>query len=125
LAGFAERAEVVEDLCEWDYGDYEGLTTEQIRVERPQWTLWTDGVPNGESAIEVGRRADRIIERVRSGTADVLCFAHSHVLRVVAARWLGLPAIGGRLLVLGPAGMGELGWERETPVIERWNEPPR
>jgi probable phosphoglycerate mutase len=104
LAGFGQSVETVDDLYEWDYGDYEGLTTEQIRAERPGWSLWADGVPNGET--------------------DVLCFAHGHVLRVLAARWVGLPAIGGRLLALRPASLSVLGWEHEAPVIERWNEPP-
>jgi probable phosphoglycerate mutase len=123
LAGFADRAVPTEDLLEWDYGDYDGRTTHDIRGERPGWTLWADGVPGGETAASVGRRADRVIERARAETGDTLCFAHGHILRVLAARWIGLPPMGGRMLALGACGIGELGWEREVPVIERWNEP--
>jgi probable phosphoglycerate mutase len=123
LAGFGEAAVLDEDLLEWDYGSYEGLTTATIRETRPGWTLWEDGVPDGESPGEVGRRADRIIARVRELDGDALCFAHGHVLRVVAARWVGLPAVGGRVLALDAAATGVAGWEREVPVIERWNEP--
>jgi probable phosphoglycerate mutase len=123
LAGFADRAVPTEDLLEWDYGDYDGRTTHDIRAERPGWTLWADGVPGGETAASVGRRADRVIERAREETGDTLCFAHGHVLRVLAARWIGLPPMGGRMLALDAGGIGELGWEREVPVIERWNEP--
>ena len=121
LAGFApaQRAQ----LLEWDYGDYDGRTTLEIRDERPGWTLWADGVPKGELAASVGRRADRVIERAREGTGDTLCFAHGHLLRVLASRWVGLPPMGGRLIVLDAAAVGELGWEREVPVIARWNEP--
>ncbi len=123
LAGFGDVAEVCEDLAEWDYGDYEGLTTLAIRQNRPGWSLWADGVPNGETASDVGHRADRVVARVRGLDGDVLCFAHGHLLRVLAARWVGLPPVGGRLLMLGTASTGIAGWEREMPVIERWNEP--
>ena len=123
LAGFSDRAEPSDDLLEWDYGDYDGRTTDDIRGERPGWTLWADGVPGAETAASVGRRADRVIERAREETGDTLCFAHGHVLRVLAARWIGLPPMGGRMLALDAGGIGELGWEREVPVIERWNEP--
>jgi len=124
LAGFAAQAERTQDLLEWDYGEYEGLTSDEIRSERPGWTLWTGGVPGGELASDVGRRADRVVGRARSAGGDVLCFAHGHVLRVLAARWVGLPPAGGRLLVLGTGSIGVLGWEREVPVISRWNELP-
>ena len=123
LAGFADRAESTADLLEWDYGDYEGRTLDGIRAERPGWTLWGDGVPAGETAAEVGRRADRVIERARQEGGDTLCFAHGHVLRVLASRWIGLPPMGGRMLILDPCAVGVLGWEREVPVIARWNEP--
>ncbi|MGH9046528.1 MAG: histidine phosphatase family protein [Acidimicrobiales bacterium] len=123
LAGFAERAEPTDDLLEWDYGAYEGRTTQDIREERPDWSLWGDGVPGGERAAEVGRRVDRVIERARAEEADTLCFAHGHVLRVLASRWVGLPPVGGRFLALDASSLGMLGWEREIPVIERWNEP--
>jgi probable phosphoglycerate mutase len=122
LAGFGPVAEVSDDLREWDYGDYEGMTTPEIRIMRPGWSLWADGTPGGESVAEVGRRADRVVAIVRAGGGDVLAFAHAHLLRVVAARWLGLPSTDGALLVLGPAAVGVLGWERETPVITRWND---
>lgn len=121
LAGFGARAEPCDDLREWDYGDYEGLTTDDIRTDRPGWTLWTDGVPGGETAADVGRRADRVIERARSVEGDVVCFSHGHLLRVLAARWVGLPPVGGRLLVLGAGAVSTLGWERETPVVTLWN----
>ncbi|HUZ09527.1 MAG TPA: histidine phosphatase family protein [Acidimicrobiales bacterium] len=125
LAGFGERAVPTDDLLEWDYGDDEGRTTSEIRELRPGWTLWADGVPNGETAADVGRRADRVVERARAAGGDTLCFAHGHILRVLAARWVGLPAIGGRLFLLGTGSSGVLGWEREAPVIQRWNEPAR
>jgi probable phosphoglycerate mutase len=125
LAGFGERAVTTEDLLEWDYGDYEGRTTDEIRLGRPGWDLWFDGVTNGETSSEVGRRADRVVERVRAASGDTLCVAHGHVLRVVAARWVGLPAIAGRIYALAAGSWGVLGWERESPVIERWNEPAR
>lgn len=123
LAGMADRAEPTDDLLEWDYGEYEGRTTAEIREERPGWTLWSDGVPGGETAAEVGRRVDRVIERARGQRGDTLCFSHGHVLRVLASRWVGLPPMGGRMLALDACGLGVLGWEREVPVIERWNEP--
>jgi probable phosphoglycerate mutase len=121
LAGYPD-AEVCDDLREWDYGDYEGRTTAEIRDQRPQWSLWRDGAPDGESLSEVAARADRVVARARSVAGDVLVFAHAHILRVVAARWLDLPAGDGSRWVLGPASVSVLGWERETPVIERWND---
>ncbi len=120
LAGFTDPA-VTDDLVEWDYGDYEGRTTAEIRAERPGWNLFADGVPGGETAAEVGRRADRFIAGARAAGGDVLAVAHGHLLRVLAARWLGLPPAGGRLLALGPASVSVLGWEREVPVVTRWN----
>jgi broad specificity phosphatase PhoE len=122
LAGFGGRAEVVDDLREWDYGDYEGRRTVDIRKDRPGWLLWRDGVPNGEPVEEVGRRADRVIEAARAADGDVALFAHGHVLRVLAARWIGLPADHGRLFALVTASISVLGWERESAVVERWNE---
>lgn len=121
LAGYGAEAETTEDLVEWDYGAYEGRTTEEIRSERPGWSLWTDGVPGGEAASEVGRRADRVIERLRAGGADALVFAHGHLLRVLGARWVRLPPAGGRLLGLDAGSVSVLGWERETPVVRLWN----
>ena len=122
LAGLAEGAEVTEDLREWDYGDYEGRKTADIRKERPGWGLWLDGVPAGEHVDEVGARADRVIEAARAADGDVALFAHGHVLRVLAARWIGLPPDHGRLFALVTSSISVLGWERETPVLERWNE---
>lgn len=124
LAGYGTAAEPCPDLLEWDYGSYEGLTGDQIRGERPGWTLWEDGVPGGETAADVGRRADRVVARAREAAGDTLCVAHGHVLRVLAARWTGLPPAGGRLLALGAGSVSVLGWERETPVVERWNQRP-
>jgi len=122
IAGFGPQAEVCQDLREWDYGAYEGRTTEDIRAERPGWSLWRDGVPGGETAQDVGRRADRVIQAVRDGTGDVLAFAHAHVLRVVAARWVALGAAGGALFTLSPATISVLGWERDDAVVTRWND---
>lgn len=120
LAGFAD-VEVDEDLVEWAYGDYEGITTEEIRETVPGWTVWTHPSPGGESAEEVSARLDRVVERARAVEGRTLVFAHGHCLRALAARWLGLPVAGGRHLKLGTATVSVLGWERETPVVERWN----
>lgn len=121
IAGFG-KAEVDDDLREWDYGDYEGLTTAEIReTQRPSWFLWDDGAPNGERVDDVGRRADRIVARVRSVHGPVLVFAHGHFLRVLASRWLGCQPGFGRHLALSPATVSRLGWERDEPVIETWN----
>ena len=122
LAGLGDRAEVTDDLREWDYGEYEGRRTVDIREERAGWSLWMDGVPGGETVEDVGRRADRVVEATRRSGADVALFAHGHVLRVLAARWVGLPPDHGRLLALSTASISVLGWERETAVVERWNE---
>lgn len=122
LAGFGDRAQVADDLAEWDYGEYEGLTTPQIREQRPGWTLWDDGVEGGERIEQVAARADRVIERVGRASGDVLAFAHGHVLRVVAARWLGLAPQWGRGLLLAPAGLGVLAWEHEEPALGRWDD---
>jgi broad specificity phosphatase PhoE len=120
LAGF--DGELDSDLLEWDYGAYEGLTSAEIRAERPEWTLWTDGVIDGEGAADVGRRVDRVIARARLVPGDTLCVAHGHVLRVLTARWLGLPPVGGRLFALGTGTVSILGWERDAPVVTLWNE---
>ena len=121
LAGFGERAQLCDDLMEWDYGEYEGRTSDDIRTERPGWTIWTDGVPGGETAADVGRRADRVIERARSEDGDVVCFSHGHLLRVLAARWVGVPPAGGRILSLKAGAVSALDWVRETPVVSLWN----
>ena len=122
LAGFGDRVETTDDLLEWDYGEDEGRTTPEIRAERPGWTVWADGPLGGETADEVAARVDRVIARVREADGDVLVFAHGHVLRVLAARWIGEPPSEGRFFELVTATVSVLGWERETPTIERWNE---
>jgi probable phosphoglycerate mutase len=121
LAGLDERAEIDPDLVEWDYGSFEGLTTPEIRVDHPGWDLFDDGAPGGESATQVGIRVDRVIRRVRAAPGDVACVAHGHVLRVLGARWIGLPASSARAFALAPASVSVLGWEREQPVIAGWN----
>jgi broad specificity phosphatase PhoE len=125
LAGLAAAAQVDDDLAEWDYGEYEGRTTAAIRAERPGWSLWSDGVPGGEDAAAVGRRADRVIARLRAVQGDAAVFAHAHILRVLAARWVGLDPTQGARLALDPARPSTLGYERETAVIREWNTPVR
>ncbi len=122
LAGLGDAARVLDDLGEWDYGDYEGRRTADIREERPGWGLWKDGVPGGETVEEVGRRADRVIEAVHRTDGDVALFAHGHVLRIIGARWIDLPPDHGARLALSTASISVLGWERDTAVLERWNE---
>ncbi len=123
LAGFGDVVEIDPDLHEWDYGRYEGMTTSEIRKAAPGWSVWTHPIPGGETADEVAARVDRVIARVRAAPGDAALFAHGHFLRALAARWLGLPATEGRLFALSTATVSILGWERETPVVERWNEP--
>ena len=124
LAGFGDVLEIDPDLREWDYGAQEGLTTVEIRERIPGWSIWTHGVEGGESADQVAARADRVVARVRSARGDVALFAHGHVLRILAARWLDQqPPTHGRHLALATASISVLGWEREAPVLERWNEP--
>lgn len=125
LAGFGDRLEVVDDLKEWDYGEDEGRTSAAIQEVRPGWSIWLDGPRGGETIEQVAVRADRVIARARATTGDVLCFAHGHLLRILAARWLGLPPNDGRLFSLASARVSVLGWERETAVIDRWNEARR
>ncbi len=125
LAGFAiERTEICDDLHEWDYGDYEGLTSPQIHEQDPDWSLWTDGAPGGESPAQVAARADRVIERAIKARGDVIAFAHGHILRVLGARWIGLGADGGRLLMLDPATISRLGHEHGQRAIQGWNAEP-
>ena len=119
LAGF--DPEIEPGLAEVDYGDYEGRTTAEIREDRPGWSLWTDGSPGGETVAEAGARADRVLARALAADGDVVLFAHGHILRVLAARWLDLPAERGASLALDTAAVSELGFERETRVITRWN----
>lgn len=124
LAGFADGAEVDDDLMEWDYGEYEGATALEIRADRPGWSVWKDGPLGGESLRDLGTRVDRVIADVCDGKSqDVLIFAHGHLLRVLAARWIGLDAVGGSLFVLLPTCFGVLGHERETRTINGWNTP--
>jgi probable phosphoglycerate mutase len=122
LAGLGSRAEHRDALLEWDYGAYEGRTTADIREERPDWFLWRDGCPHGEAAGDVGARADAVLAEARAVDADVALVAHGHVLRVLGARWLGLAPGDGRLLHLATAAISVLGFERETPVLQRWND---
>lgn len=124
LAGLGDRLEVADDLREWDYGEYEGRTTGDIREHRPGWTLWTDGVPAGEAAAGVAARVDRVIDDVRRTDGTVAIFAHGHLLRVFGARWCGWPPEEGRRLALGTAAVSVLGYERETAVIVHWNDGP-
>ena len=121
LAGFGARAETCEDLREWDYGDYEGLTTPEIRAERPDWNLWRDGCPGGESPERVGARADRVLERLQRVEGAALLFAHGHILRVLSARWLEMPPAAGARFVLAAGALSRLGFERETRVLREWN----
>jgi broad specificity phosphatase PhoE len=121
LAGFGDRADVVDDLREWDYGSDEGLTTASIRQERPGWTVWADGPRNGESVAAVGARADQVIALARGAEGRVLAFSHGHMSRVIGARWIGLPPAGGAHLRLDTAAVSVLGWERETPALRLWN----
>jgi probable phosphoglycerate mutase len=116
-------AEARDELAEWDYGEYDGRTTAEIRAERPDWSLWRDGTPGGERPEDVGRRTDRVIAELRAANVDTLIFGHGHQLRVLAARWLGLEPADGRLFALSTASISILGYERETAVFWRWNEP--
>jgi len=122
LAGFGDVAEVEPDLVEWDYGDYDGLTAAEIRRERPGWTPWHGGFPGGETLEEVAARADRVLARVRPVEGDIALFAHGHILRAIAARWLEQPPVEASRYYLSTATLSVLGCERETSVIERWNE---
>ncbi len=124
LAGYERDAVIDPNLREWDYGDYEGLTTPQILAQNPGWSLWTDGAPHGESPEQVAARADAVIARALAADGDVALFAHGHILRVLAARWLGLPPAAGRLFAFGTGCLSTLGFERETRVITRWNLSP-
>ena len=124
LAGFGAHAEVDADLTEWNYGDYEGKRTADIRKERPDWLLFRDGCPGGESLDAIAARADRIVARVRAVGGDVLLFSHGHFLRVLGARWLGKPASEGRFLLLSTAALSILGYEHnlDEPVLRLWND---
>jgi probable phosphoglycerate mutase len=122
LAGFGDAAEVAPDLVEWDYGNYDGRTAAEIRQERPGWTPWHDGFPGGETLEQMAARAARVVARVRDAEGDVALFAHGHILRVIAACWLEQPPVEASRYYLSTASVSVLGWERETTVIDRWNE---
>ena len=121
IAGYSGAAQVEPNLLEWNYGDYEGKQTAEIRKERPAWSLFRDGVPNGESIGQVSARAEKVIERAVSAGGDAALFAHGHILRILASRWLGLPAEDAQLFALSTASVSVLGYEHETRVITRWN----
>ena len=122
LAGLGERCETRAELVEWDYGDYEGKTTPEIRETVPGWSVWTHSVPGGETAAEVGARVDRVIDELGALAGDAVVFAHGHLLRVMGARWIGLAPENGALLALNTGTLSVLGWERERRVVRRWNE---
>jgi probable phosphoglycerate mutase len=122
LAGFGQVAVACDDLHEWDYGEYEGLTTPEIREGRPDWSLWRDGCPGGETPDEVGARADRALVQLREAGGDALAFAHGHILRVVTARWLRMEVAAGARFALRAGGVGVFGYERETEVLTTWNK---
>jgi broad specificity phosphatase PhoE len=121
LAGFGDRAEITDDLREWDYGEYEGLTTPQIREQNAGWNLWRDGCPGGEAPEQIGARVDRVVARLREADGDALVFAHGHVLRVLTARWLEMEVAAGARFRLEAGSLGILGHERETSVLEGWS----
>ncbi len=121
LSGLHGRAVVDDDLVERDYGEYEGMTSAEIREQRPEWDVWHDDIPGGETLDHAGERADRVIERALGAGGDVAIVAHGHILRILAARWINLPAAGGGALALDTGGLCLLGFERERRVIRRWN----
>ena len=125
LAGLGDRMQICDDIIEWNYGDYEGITTATIRETVPDWTVWSHGCPKGENAQQVEVRCANAISTALAvpGEGDVALFAHGHILRALAGTWLGLGATGGQLLKLGTASVSILGWERETRAIQRWNAP--
>lgn len=121
LAGYGDTAVIDDDLVEWDYGDYEGLTREQIVKNDPDWQVWTRGAPGGESVAAVRRRVDRVVERLLSADGRTLIFAHGHLLRALAARWIEQEVTEGRRLLLDTSAVGELGWYHERRALARWN----
>jgi probable phosphoglycerate mutase len=121
LAGLGERAEIDRDLMEWNYGEYEGLTPKQIHAQAPGWMIFRDGCPGGESPEQVGARVDRVIVRVRAVEGHVALFAHGHIFRVFAARWLGFPATAGCHFLLDTATLSILSYYRNIPAVKRWN----
>jgi broad specificity phosphatase PhoE len=123
LAGFGDRAVIEPDLVEWNYGAYEGLTSKQIHAQAPGWLIFRDGCPAGEAPDQVGARADRVIARARAIEGDVALFAHGHVLRALAARWLGLSAAAGQHFLLDTGTLSVLGYYRDIPAVRIWNGP--
>ena len=123
LAGLSPSVELDEELLEWDYGDYEGLTTKQIRERVSDWSIWTHLCPNGETIGQVSQRADRVVARLRSISGNVAIFSHGHFLRILVSRWIGLPADHGSRFLLGTSTLSILGYENEVPVIKTWNGP--
>jgi broad specificity phosphatase PhoE len=123
LTGLGDGAEVDADLHEWNYGEYEGLTVEQIHARRPSWMIFADGCPGGESPNQIQTRIDRVIKKVRAVKGDAALFAHGHLLRSFGARWLGLRAEDGGFFLLDPATVSVVSYYRDTPAIERWNAP--
>ena len=121
IAGYADAAQIEENLREWDYGIFEGRTTADIRKDQPDWSIWDSPVPEGEPVEHVAVRAQRVIDRALQAGGDVALFAHAHILRILAATWLGLEPRGGRLFALGTGSVSTLGYERETRVISTWN----
>ena len=125
LAGYGDRAELSDALLEWDYGEYEGETTDWIRESRPGWNLWRDGCPGGEAVAAVSARVGPLVSELKDSEGDVALFAHGHVLRVLAARWVEMAPEAGARLWLATATISVLGFERETPAFRRWNAPVR
>ena len=123
LAGLGARATLEPDLKEWNYGEYEGRTTKQIHEEKPGWMIFRDGCPGGETPERIGARVDRVIARVRAAPGDVALFAHGHVLRVLVARWIGLPASAGQHFLLDTATVNVLGYYHDAPAVKIWNAP--
>ena len=121
IVGLDRDAIVTDDLAEWDYGQFEGRTTDDIRADEPGWTIWTAQIRGGETLEDVGRRVERVIAAALAVEGDVALFGHGHCLRILAARWMGLPPAAGALLELSTATLSRLGWEREQRVIEYWN----
>ncbi|MGW1075679.1 histidine phosphatase family protein [Streptomyces sp. NPDC002537] len=122
LAGFGDRATEWDALMEWDYGAYEGMTPGEIKAGRPDWLIWRDGVPEGETLAEISARADQVVAWARSAERDVLIFAHGHILRTIGARWLGFDASFAARVRLDPTSLSILGWAYGAPAIERWND---
>lgn len=123
LAGLGGRAEIDRDLMEWNYGEYEGLTTKQIHAKSPEWMLFRDGCPGGESPKQIGARVDRLIARIRAVEGNIALFAHGHILTVLAARWIEFPVMAGCHFVLDTATLSVLSYYRGIPTVRRWNAP--